>query len=158
MTINRQELALGAIFIAFGLFFAGYAYLDELPFGRAARMGPGYFPVILSGILVVLGLIIVARGVRLPEETGNPVPWRGVILVLASPVFFGFVLDGLGIVPTVAIGTFFTAYASRRTTLPLALGLAVGLTAFCWVVFVYLLGVTIPAFGVWTPAIAGITR
>ncbi len=158
MTINRQEVALGAIFVAFGLFFAGYAYIDALPLGRAARMGPAYFPVVLSGLLVILGVIVVVRGISLPEVAGAPVPWRGIILVLASPVFFGFVLDGLGLVPTVAIATLFTSYASRKATLSLALALAAGLTLFCWVVFVQLLGVTIPAFGDWTPAIPGITR
>src|SRR5690606_8490719 len=50
MTFNRSDLGAGAIFIAIGLGFAAITLL-ELDIGTARRMGPGYFPIMLSGIL-----------------------------------------------------------------------------------------------------------
>lgn len=155
MTINRQEAGLAAIFIGFGLLFGLTAWFD-LPMGRAARIGPGYFPFALSCALVILGLIIALRGVRLPEVSGKPIPWRGVILVLASPVFFGFALEGLGVIPTVAIGAFFTFFASRRATVPTALALAALLAIFCWLVFVVGLGVPVRPVGPWLGFLPGV--
>ena len=34
------------------------------PFGTALRMGPGYFPMLLGGLLILFGLAILASGLR----------------------------------------------------------------------------------------------
>ena len=34
------------------------------PFGTALRMGPGYFPMVLGGLLILFGLAILASGLR----------------------------------------------------------------------------------------------
>ena len=44
----------GALLIVFGLFFAFQSLSMDL--GTALRMGPGYFPLVLSGILVLVGI------------------------------------------------------------------------------------------------------
>ncbi|KAB2862749.1 MAG: tripartite tricarboxylate transporter TctB family protein, partial [Bauldia sp.] len=51
MTFNKSDLGAGAIFIAIGLGFAAMTFA-ELDIGTARRMGPGYFPIMLAGILV----------------------------------------------------------------------------------------------------------
>ena len=60
MSGNTQDIGAGVIFIAIGLLFGVGALHLEL--GTALRMGPGYFPLILAGLLVALGLAIV--GIR----------------------------------------------------------------------------------------------
>ena len=60
MTAQRslKDLLAGLIFIGFGLAF-GYATLGY-QIGTALRMGPGYFPLVLAGIMVLLGVVIFA--------------------------------------------------------------------------------------------------
>ncbi len=70
-TFNVKDLAAGAVFAAIGLaFMAGALTLD---IGTAFKMGPGYFPLVLSGLLVLLGLIVMAKSVNMPA--GND--WNG---------------------------------------------------------------------------------
>ncbi len=59
---SAREFYAGAIYIAFGLagLWFGWAY----PMGTAGRMGGGYFPKVLSAILIILGLLALARGLK----------------------------------------------------------------------------------------------
>jgi len=154
---NRQELAVGAIFVAIGLLFGGLTLID-LDIGVARRMGPGYFPIVLSGLLIVIGVAVAVRGARLPEVRLAPVPWRGIAFLLPLPVFFGLTVSGLGLVPVIAASTFVAAFASPRMTLALALALAAGLAVGCAVIFHYALGLPIPLFGAWTGTLQGFGR
>ncbi len=61
MTTIRKDVAAGAFFIAVGLLYAGIAW-KWLPVGRALNMGPGYFPLVLSCLLTVLGAATLIRG------------------------------------------------------------------------------------------------
>ena len=60
MAVNasRNDLASGAIFVAFGAYFALEAMRYE--FGTPFRMGPGFMPIMLGGILVALGVAVAA--------------------------------------------------------------------------------------------------
>ena len=53
---NMKDFLAGLMFIAFGAAAAGLA--QNYNMGTAARMGPGYFPTVLGGVLAVLGVII----------------------------------------------------------------------------------------------------
>ncbi|MYZ48287.1 tripartite tricarboxylate transporter TctB family protein [Propylenella binzhouense] len=150
MPKSVKDLLAGLAFIAFGLAF-GYAALGyEL--GTALRMGPGYFPLVLAGILVALGIGVIVEGM-LAGEGGDigTVPWRGAALILGALVFFGYAVQGLGLAPTLFVTVFLAALASQRTGIPTAALLALALTAFCIAIFVYGLGVTLPLVGPWLP-------
>src|SRR3974377_2007112 len=57
---NGKDFWSGLMFTAFGLGFAIVAY-NNYNMGSAVRMGPAYFPVMLGGLLTVLGVVIFAR-------------------------------------------------------------------------------------------------
>ncbi len=64
-------------------------------------MGPGYFPLLLAGLLVLLGLVIlVQRRRKVPASRSAPVAWRGMLFILPAPIFFGLTVRGLGFVPS----------------------------------------------------------
>lgn len=151
MTINAKDLAAGLLFIAIGAFFAGNALLD-LRMGSTLNMGPGYFPTVLGGLLVLLGLAIGASGIGKPSEGFGNISVRGVVLVMAAIVFFGATVRGLGFVPALFVSVMFAALSSREMTLRLALVLAVTLTAFSTLVFIYALGLPYALFGRWLGA------
>ena len=146
--VNRQDLLAGLLFIAIGLFFGLHAYFG-LSIGTGLRMGPGYFPIILSAAMVFLGAVIAAQSIGKATPTFGAVPWRGGTLILICPLIFGALVQGLGLVPALAITVFIASFASVRMTLPLAVVLTIGLVGFCVLVFHYGLGSPIRLFGPW---------
>jgi hypothetical protein len=147
MTFNVKDIGAGFIFIAVGLLFGLGS--TGLEIGTSLRMGPGYFPLVLAGLLVALGLAIVAYGFGHAAMARLVVPWRGLVLILAAPVVFGLTVRGLGLVPALALVVLISAFASRRMSVPLALALILGLTVFCVLVFSLGLGLPLRLFGPW---------
>ncbi len=150
MAVNasRNDLASGAIFVAFGAYFALEAMRYE--FGTPFRMGPGFMPIMLGGILVALGVAVAAKGLGRPDEDAPaPWPWRGIVLVLGTIIFFAATLRGLGFLPVVLISGFATAISSTRNTVLSALVVSVGLCILCTLIFVVGLGLIVPWVGPW---------
>ena len=133
---------IGAAFLLFG---------RELEVGTSFRMGPGYFPIILSVLMIILGLTMVVLAWRKPasEHGVGQVPWLGLALVTVPVVLFGLTLRGLGLAPILVLVVLLTAWASRRATLRSSLPLALGIAAFCSVLFIKGLGLPLPLVGPW---------
>ena len=150
MQKSLRDIAAGLVFVAFGLAFAITAYSYDL--GNAIRMGPGYFPLMLGGLLILLGIGVMAEGVLAGEgHPIGPIPWRGIVLILAAVLFFGFTVRGLGLVPSLFITVLASSLASRRSGALAALLIAIGLTLLCLIIFVWALGLNLPLFGPWLP-------
>lgn len=147
MNANSKDLSAGLLFIAIAALFA--AGTVELELGTPLRLGPGAFPLLLAGILALLGLIIVAQAFRHPAAHVVAVPWRGIFLIVAAPVLFGLTVRGLGLVASVALIVAVSAFASHRMSLKLAIALTVGLTIFCVLVFNVGLGLPLRLVGPW---------
>ena len=147
MTANSKDLSAGLLFIAIAALFA--AGTIELDLGTPLRLGPGAFPLLLAGVLALLGLIIVAQAFRRPTAHVVAVPWRGVFLIVAAPVLFGLTVRGLGLVASLALIVAVSAFASQRMSLKLAAALTVGLTIFCVLVFNVGLGLPLRLVGPW---------
>lgn len=146
---SLKDLFSGLIFIAFGLAF-GYASLGY-QIGTALRMGPGYFPIILAGILVLLGVVIILQSfVSGPDETEiGRVPWLGLVLIMGALVFFGVTVRGLGLAPALFVTTFMSAIASEKTGFVGALAMAAGMVVICMLIFVWALGLPLRVIGPW---------
>ena len=147
LSIDRTNAACGAIFIAAGLFF-GYQSLGQ-EMGTAFRMGPGYFPLVLSGVLVLLGAIIAIQAMRMAGEPIGPIAWRGLFFILQAPIFFWLTVRGLGFVPSLFFTALIAAFASQRMRPTTAIIIAAALTLFSVVVFSYALGLPFQRFGPW---------
>lgn len=148
MRAAAKDVLAGLIFVAFGLSFAYAAWSYNL--GTAIRMGPGYFPLFLGGLLVLLGVFVLAEGLFAGEQGPTaPVAWRGIILILGSVLFFGLTVRRLGLVPTLFVTVFLAALSSVRTGLITALAIAACLTIACTLIFTYALGLPLPLFAPW---------
>lgn len=141
---NSKDILAGLMFIGIALIFGIGS--QQYALGTALRMGPAYFPLLASLLLGAFGLAIVVHGFITAGTPFGPVSVRGLVLVLSAPVAFGLTLPGLGLVPATFIAAALGAAASRRTTPIGAVAIAAGLTAFSYVVFVMLVGVSTPAF------------
>ena len=147
MNANVKDLSAGLLFIAIAALFA--AGTMELDLGTPLRLGPGAFPLLLAGILTLLGLIIVAQAFRHPTAHVVAVPWRGIVLIVLAPVVFGLTVRGLGLVASIALIVAVSAFASHRMSLKLAIALTIGLTVFCVLVFNVGLGLPLRLVGPW---------
>jgi hypothetical protein len=147
MRFNRDDMIAGAIFLAFGAFFIWGGW--DLEIGPSLQMGPGNFPLALSGVLCAIGLLIVASSFTTATSEAQPLHWRGTFFILAAPILFGLSVRGAGFVPAVALSVFSSTCASTKFRVVPALTLTAGITAFCLVIFVFALKVSIPIFGPW---------
>jgi hypothetical protein len=141
---NPQDLGAGLVFVAIGL--AGIYFGTELEFGTASRMGPGYFPMLLSGLILAIG---VAVGWKAMVVTGPPIEafhLRPLLFLIAAILMFGFLVGHIGLALTTVALTIVAAYARRSVNLIETILLAGGLAIFVVVVFVYGLGQPLPAW------------
>jgi uncharacterized membrane protein len=148
-TINKADALAGILFIIVGAIFAALALRMEI--GTGLRMGPGYFPLALAGLLILLGGLIVASAFRTVAEEMSAHAWRGMVLILPAPVFFGLTVRGLGFVPSIFVTTLIAALASLKMKALPALILSLGVTVFCTLVFSYALGLPFRRLGPWLP-------
>jgi phosphatidylserine synthase len=148
MPKSLRDVLAGLIFVAFGVAFATAAWNYDL--GTLLRMGPGLFPLILGFALAALGVGIVAEGLMKADDFElGPIPWRGVILISAAVLFFGFSVRRLGLAPALFVAVFLAALSSQRMRLIEALALAAAMTVFCVLIFSWALGMPVAVIGPW---------
>lgn len=145
-SLSRRNVTFAAIFVVFSLATGLYAY-RTLNIGSPAEMGAGFFPVMLSIVLGLLGLAVAFT----PLSSGAP-PLRfasikSSVLILGAPLIFALCIRSLGLVIAVALTVFLSSFASRFATLRQSLLLTAGFTAFCVLVFHFLLRLPIPLWG-----------
>lgn len=144
---SQKDFYAGLLFILFGAAFMWVA--QDYSFGTARRMGPAFFPVILSGILIAIGIVISARGIMVSEEPMRGFTLKGLVLVIVSTLLFGFLVRSAGVPIATAVLVAVSAYASQRFNWKPTLVLAIGIAVFCVVVFIYALGLPMPVRGPW---------
>src|SRR5437660_3146166 len=72
-------------------------------FGTALRMGPGYFPSVLGGALVLFGLYLVVAGLKRNDKIEGNWSLRALIVLPLSLVLFGLLMDRAGFVPALIV-------------------------------------------------------
>ena len=117
--------------------------------GTSVRMGPGYFPTILGGLLVLVGVISMVRSFTHEGERIKTFSWKEIALVLGSVVLFGLLVRGAGLVPSLILMVVVSAWASDKFKIKTALLLAVLTSVFSALVFVKGLGLPFAIIGPW---------
>lgn len=149
---SQRDFFSGLMFLVVGLAFAYGA--TEYSMGSAARPGPGYFPMILSVIMAILGAVVIFTSLTIEVEGGDPVgefAWRPLLVIVGSIVLFGALLPRLGMILTTPLLIIAVSFAGQEFKWPGVLISSVVLTVFCWLVFIKGLALTIPLW----PAMMG---
>lgn len=145
---SLPDVLSGAIFAGIGLAFVVASLGYDV--GTLLRMGPGYFPLVIGGLLIVLGVAIVVKGLVAGEAIDfGAIPWRSIAMVVAALVVFGLTVRRAGFVPAVFVTALLTALASYRIKLVTAVAVAAGLTALSVLVFIVGLQLRLPLLGPW---------
>ena len=146
-SFDKTNLACGALLIATGLFFGIQALSMEI--GTTFRMGPGFFPLVLATILVLLGAIIFVQATRIEGEPLGAIAWRGMFFILPAPILFGLTVRGLGFLPALFISALAASFASHKMKPLSAIVLSICITVFSYFVFIWGLGLPFRTFGPW---------
>jgi hypothetical protein len=141
---SPQDLGAGVVFVTIGA--AGLYFGQDLAFGSSARMGPGYFPTILSYLIIAIGLVLATKSLATDGPPIERIYVRPLFAILAAILAFGFLIDRIGLALTAALLTIGSAYARRDVDLKETLLLAAGLALFVVGVFVYGLTQPLPAW------------
>jgi putative tricarboxylic transport membrane protein len=91
-----KEFWAGLMFIGFGGFFMIWA-LTHYQMGTAVRMGPAYFPTVLGGLLVFLGVLVLLEAFTM-EGPPLTLPFNIVDFILAVLIFvaLGWIFKAAG--------------------------------------------------------------
>ena len=141
---SPQDFGAGVIFVTIGA--AGLYFGQDLTFGSSARMGPGYFPTILSYLIIAIGLVLAVKSLGVDGPPVERIYLRPLLAILAAILGFGFLIDRIGLALTAALLTIGSAYARRDVNLKETLLLALGLSLFVVLVFAYGLKQPLPAW------------
>lgn len=143
---NAKDFWSGVMFIAFGVFFAGFARQYDM--GTAARMGPAYFPTVLGLLLIAIGAYICFKGIRTEDEHGqgqiDKFHFKPLLLVLGGVVAFGVLLRPAGLIVALTAMTIIASLGSGEFKWREILPLTAGLCLLVMVTFIWGLGLTIP--------------
>ena len=139
---NNKDFWAGVMLIATGL--ASILIARDYPLGSTFRMGPGYFPSVLGGILTLFGLSLLIKGLRSSEKITGSWSLRALIMLPLSFVLFGVLMDHAGFVPALAVLIFGSATASSEFKLVEVALLTVVLTALSVGIFIWGLGLPYP--------------
>jgi len=142
--LNNRDILAGLLFAAIG--GLGFTMALAYPFGSIQQMGPGYFPRVLGVLLMGFGAVIFVRGLRKAEPVPGRWGWFALVTVSVAMVVFGWLMERVGLVPSLAVLVLVSAYAGPEFRWGEAMILAVGLCLLSVAIFVWGLGLPYPLF------------
>ncbi len=109
---RNKDFWAGVMFIGFGA--AAMFIARDYRFGSAMRMGPGFFPTFLGGILIAFGVCIMAVGLSRGEKIKDRLSIRALVLLPLSLILFGLLMQWAGFIPALVALIFAAAGAGKE--------------------------------------------
>lgn len=109
---SQKDFFSGLMFMGIGVAFAWGATTYNV--GEGARMGPGYFPLMLGILMTVLGMVITFKALVIEVEGGDKIgkwAWKPLVFVILANLIFGVLLAGLPSIKLPAFGMIVAIYA-----------------------------------------------
>jgi hypothetical protein len=109
---SQKDFWSGIMFCVIGIAFAWGATAYSV--GSGARMGPGYFPLMLGIVLTVLGAVVLFTSLVLETEDGDKIgswAWKPLVFIISANLLFGLLLGGLPSIKVPAMGMIAAIYA-----------------------------------------------
>jgi hypothetical protein len=109
---SQKDFFAGLMFMGVGVAFAWGATTYNV--GSGARMGPGYFPLLLGILLAIIGGAITFKATTVETQDGDKIgkwAWKPLFFILAANFAFGILLGGLPSLGVPAMGLIVGIYA-----------------------------------------------
>ena len=142
---SQRDFFSGLMFIVVGVVFAIGA--TNYSMGSSAKPGAGYFPLILSVLMAILGGIVLFKSLTIETEGGDPIgdiAWRPLVVIVVAIAVFGATINSLGLVIAVPILILISSLAGDEFKWFGVVVNSIVLTLFSWLIFVVGLKLTIP--------------
>lgn len=152
---SQKDFASGLMFMVVGAAFAWGA--TKYSVGTAARMGPGYFPLMLGVLLAVLGMVITFNSLVLERVGDHRIgkwAWKPLGFIIGGNVIFGICLGGippiglkpLGLIVGIYALTFVASMAEAGWKVLNTFILASALAVVSFLAFIKLLNLQFPVW------------
>ncbi|MDP3709042.1 MAG: tripartite tricarboxylate transporter TctB family protein [Polaromonas sp.] len=109
---SQKDFFSGLMFMGVGVAFAWGATTYNV--GSGARMGPGYFPLMLGILMAILGGIITFKSLVVETMGGDKIgkwAWKPLFFIIMANLVFGVLLAGLPFIKLPAFGMIIAIYA-----------------------------------------------
>jgi hypothetical protein len=158
---SQKDFWSGLMFMAAGIAFAWGA--TNYTIGEGARMGPGYFPLMLGILLTLIGLFVTFEALVVETEDGERIgsfAWRPLGFIIGANLIFGILLAGLpkfgipamGLIVGIVALTFVASFAGKEHNTKEVSILSAVLAIGSYLAFIVLLKLQFP---VWPSFISG---
>ncbi|MGE3646022.1 MAG: tripartite tricarboxylate transporter TctB family protein [Beijerinckiaceae bacterium] len=137
-----QDVAGGIFVILIGAFFVWQS--SDLPMGSLRVVGPGMLPRAVAAMLIVGGLILLAKGLKGGTLRLPGFSWRSMFFIIGGILVFGLLIRTIGLLVAGPAAMIVSSYASTETRFKETAIFSVVMTAFCIFLFKYLLNLPIP--------------
>lgn len=152
---SQKDFFSGLMFMGVGGAFAWGA--STYTIGTGARMGPGYFPLVLGVLLAILGAAITFKALVVETVDGDKVgsiAWKPLFFIISANVVFGICIGGLpsiglpklGLIPGIFALTFIASNAGDEFNFKEVLVLSVILSLLSYLAFIVLLKLQFPVW------------
>ena len=141
---DQKDFWSGILFIGFGC--AGLWLGRNYAVGSLSRMGPGFFPVMMSVALVGIGAFLLARSLIVAGEPMERIALWPQLLILAGIVGFGLLIERVGLAVSVIVVAVVSGVAAQGLRWFELAALALATSALSVVLFVHMLGQPIPVW------------
>jgi hypothetical protein len=158
---SQKDFFAGLLYAVVGGAFAIGA--TNYNIGTGARMGPGYFPLLLGALLGVIGLFIIFKSLVVETANGDKIgkwAWKPLFYIIAANLLFGVLLSGvpklgipgMGLIAAIYGLTIVASKAGNESSIKQSLILATILSTISYLGFIKLLKLQFP---VWPSFITG---
>ncbi len=147
---HPKDFWAGVFFIAVGT--AAIVIALDYAMGTAGRMGPGYFPRWLGGIMVGIGALLVLRSFRLQADKIQFPTFRPLLIVLGTVFLFAVTVNWAGLVLSTILLVLASSVASHEYRWKESIVAAIALAVFVVLAFRWGLQLQLPT---WPPALVG---
>jgi len=139
---DNMDFWSGMMLIGFGA--AAVFFARDYPFGSVLRIGPGFFPTVLGGILIVFGICLMVVGIHSKEKIKGRLSFRALMLLFIALVLFGILMEYAGFLPALIVLIIVSEAAGRQfKAMEMLISTAI-LVLFAMTIFIWGLNLPFP--------------
>ena len=140
--MRNGNLVRGLFLIAISLLFGGWSLHYQI--GEFSRAGPGLFPLLVSSLLLLIGVVTLIRS-RFVDPEPLDFNYRNLAIVLVSLCGFAVISQVVNMIAGIVFMVFVSTYAGTSYSVLRNLKLSAGLIAIAFAMS-KLLGVNLPLY------------
>jgi hypothetical protein len=140
--MNDRNLVRGVFLVAVSLAFGLGAF--RYPIGHFERAGPGLFPLMVSGLLFLIGVATVIRS-RFVERVHLDFNVKNIAIILGSLCGFALISEFVNMIAGIIFMVFFASLAASSRSVMRNIQISIGLILVA-LAFQKLLGFNLPLY------------